>query len=172
MIQGHFGILFAAALGCNVTAISHSESKKAAAEELGATRFIATHSGKEDDFKPYIRSLDLIILSSNDPSMPMDGYLSLLRPGGKIIAVGLPEKPLPQIQPFSLVANNVMLGGSCICSPDKIQEMLELAAKQKITPWIEKRDLETEVNQTVIDMDEGKARFRYVLVNQKNGGKM
>ena len=137
-----------------------------------ATKFIATHSGKEDDFKPHVRTLDLIILSSNDPSMPMDGYLSLLRPGGKIIAVGLPEKPLPQIQPFSLVANNVHLGGSCICSPDKIQEMLELAAKQKIHPWIEKRDLETEVNKTVVDMDEGKARFRYVLVNQKNGGKL
>ena len=158
-----------------------------------------------------MHSLDLI-LSSNDPSMPMDGYLSLLRPGGKIIAVGLPEKPLPQIQvrsqflsrcrcvlgahwtpsapsrcptplheltpnshpsaqPFSLVANNVMLGGSCICPPHQIQEMLELAAKQQIHPWIEKRDME-DVNQVVQDMEAGKARFRYVLVNQKNGGKL
>jgi hypothetical protein len=52
-----------------------------------------------------------------------------------------------------------MLGGSCICPPAKIQEMLELAAKQDIKPWIEKRDLETEVNKTVVDMEDGKARL-------------
>ena len=63
---GHFGLLFAKALGANVTAISHSESKKADAEKMGATRFIATHSGKDDDFAPYKRSLDLIICTTND----------------------------------------------------------------------------------------------------------
>lgn len=82
---GHFGLLFAKALGANVTAISHSESKKADAEKMGATRFIATHSGKEDDFAPYKRSLDLIICTTNDKEMPILGYLSLLRPGGHLI---------------------------------------------------------------------------------------
>lgn len=62
---GHFGLLFAKALGANVTAISHSESKKADAEKMGATRFIATHGGGEDNFKPYARSLDLIICTSS-----------------------------------------------------------------------------------------------------------
>lgn len=85
---GHFGLLFAAALGANVTAISHSESKKADAEKMGATRFIATHSGKEDDFAPYKRSLDLIICTTNDVNMPMSGYLSLLKPGGYLVLVG------------------------------------------------------------------------------------
>lgn len=62
---GHFGLLFAKALGANVTAISHSESKKADAEKMGATRFIATHGGGEDAFKPYERSLDLIVATSS-----------------------------------------------------------------------------------------------------------
>lgn len=53
---------------------------------MGADRFIATHSGKEDDFAPYKRSLDLIICTTNDTSMPMLGYLSLLRPHGKSLA--------------------------------------------------------------------------------------
>lgn len=78
--QGHFGLLFAKALGANVTAISHSDRKKADAEKMGATRFIATHSGKEDDFKPYARSLDLIIATTNDSKMPIQGYLSEWRP--------------------------------------------------------------------------------------------
>jgi hypothetical protein len=55
-----FGLLFAKALGANVTAISHSESKRADAEKMGATRFIATHGGGDDVFAPHKRSLDLM----------------------------------------------------------------------------------------------------------------
>lgn len=39
--------------------------------KMGADRFIATHSGKEDDFAPYKRSLDLIICTTNDVDMPV-----------------------------------------------------------------------------------------------------
>jgi len=71
-------VLFAKALGANVTAISHSDSKKADAEQMGATRcmcsfatyyfidslwfaVIATGDGSSQNFEPYARSLDLII---------------------------------------------------------------------------------------------------------------
>ncbi|KAJ9108251.1 hypothetical protein QFC19_002499 [Naganishia cerealis] len=168
---GHFGLLFAKALGANVTAISHSESKKADAEKMGASRFIATHGGGEDDFKPYARSLDLIVCTSNDDQMPLSGYLSLLRPGGHFILVGAPEKPLPQITPFELIPKHIALGGTMIGSPEQINEMLELAAKQEIHPWIIKRPMK-DVNQAVQDMHAGKARYRYVLVNEENGGKL
>jgi hypothetical protein len=40
---------------------------------MGADRFIATHSGGKEDFKPYARSLDLIIATTNDEKMPLDG---------------------------------------------------------------------------------------------------
>ncbi|GAA5872442.1 hypothetical protein JCM3774_004522 [Rhodotorula dairenensis] len=168
---GHFGLLFAKALGANVTAISHSESKKADAEKMGASRFIATHSGKDDDFAPYRRSLDLIICTTNDKEMPLLGYLSLLRPGGHLILVGAPEKPFPALPAFPFIMNNVHLGGSAIGSPKLINEMLELASKQNIKPWVTKRPLE-DANQAVVDMHNSKARYRYVLVNQKNGGKL
>ncbi|BGP52233.1 hypothetical protein JCM10450v2_008204 [Rhodotorula kratochvilovae] len=168
---GHFGLLFAKALGANVTAISHSESKKADAEKMGASRFIATHSGKDDDFAPYKRSLDLIICTTNDTNMPILGYLSLLRPGGNLILVGAPEKPLPELPAFPFIMGNVHIGGSAIGSPKMINEMLELAAAQGIESWIEKRDLK-DANQTVKDMHASKARYRYVLVNTKNGGKL
>lgn len=63
------------------------------------------------------------------------------------------------------------LGGSAIGSPKVIKEMLELAAKQNIKSWITKRPLE-EVNEAVQDQKNSKARYRYVLVNQANGGKL
>jgi D-arabinose 1-dehydrogenase-like Zn-dependent alcohol dehydrogenase len=67
--------------------------------------------------------------------------------------------------------NGVFLGGSAIGSPKIIREMLDFAAEKKISPWIIKRPLK-DVNQAVVDMDNSKARYRYVLVNEENGGKL
>ncbi|GAA6050584.1 hypothetical protein NBRC10513_004166 [Rhodotorula toruloides] len=170
----HFGLLFAKALGANVTAISHSESKKADAEKMGATRFIATHSGSDDDFAPYKRSLDLIICTTNDASMPLIGYLSLLRPGGNLILVGAPEGPVARELPaLPFLLGGVSLGGSAIGSPSTIKEMLELAAKQNIKSWIEKRPME-DVNKlsSPAASDWALCCRSYVLVNTKNGGKL
>lgn len=77
-------------MGANVTAISHSESKRGDAEKMGATRFIATHGGGDDVFAPHKRSLDLIVCTTNDAKMPIEGYLSLLRPGGHLIRTRIP----------------------------------------------------------------------------------
>ncbi|GAA5966089.1 hypothetical protein JCM3765_002601 [Sporobolomyces pararoseus] len=165
---GHFGLLFAKALGANVTAISHSESKKADAEKMGADRFIATGSGKDEVFKPYARSLDLIICTANSADLNILGFLSLLRPGATLVLVGAPEDPLPQLPAFPFIMNRVALAGSAIGSPKKIKEMLEFAAEKKVEPWIVKRPLK-EVNQAVVDMHASKARYRYVLVNEENG---
>jgi len=56
---GHFGIIFAKALGAEVVAISTSESKKADTEKMGVSKFIATSKGKQV-FKENARTLDLI----------------------------------------------------------------------------------------------------------------
>ncbi|KAG7529693.1 hypothetical protein FFLO_05499 [Filobasidium floriforme] len=168
---GHFALLFAKALGANVTAISHSERKKEDAMKLGASKFIATHSGGEQDFAPHARSLDLIIATTNDPEMPLGGYLSLLRPDGKLILVGAPEKPLPALSPFQLIPGSISIGGSIIGSPSLISEMLDLAVKHKVEPWVQKRSMD-KVNEVIPLMNKGDVKYRYVLVNEENGGKL
>ena len=40
--------------------------------------------------------------------------------------------------------------------------MLDLAAKQDVKSWIIKRPM-SETNQAVVDMENGKARYRFVL---------
>lgn len=59
------------------------------------------------------------------------------------------------------------MGGSAIGSPADIKAMLDLAVEKKITPWVETRPLR-EANQAIVDLDQGKARYRYVLVNEKH----
>lgn len=63
--------------------------------------------------------------------------------------------------------NGIKVGGSGIGSPGEIEEMLLLASEQQLKPWVQQRPL-SDANQAVVDMENGKARFRYVLVNEKH----
>ncbi|WVQ81668.1 hypothetical protein IAT38_003793 [Cryptococcus sp. DSM 104549] len=169
---GHFAVLFAKAMGAEVTAISHGEGKREDAAKLGADHFLVSGDNAAEAFKGHSRTLDLIICASNDPNMPMDAYLSLLRPKGNFVLVGAPENGLlAPTTPFTLIMNNVHIGGSLIGSPATIREMLQLAADKQIKPWINKVKMD-DVNQAVQDQVAGKSRFRYVLVNEKNGGEL
>lgn len=68
---------------------------------------------------------------------------------------------------FSLIAKGCKVGGSAIGAPHEIEEMLELTAKKVVKPWVQKRPLK-DANHAVVDMGEGKARYRYVLVNKSH----
>jgi alcohol dehydrogenase (NADP+) len=45
--------------------------------------------------------------------------------------------------------------------------MLEFARDKNIKPLIEQRPLK-DANQAILDLADGKARYRYVLVNEKH----
>lgn len=168
---GHFGVLFAKALGCErVVAISRRRNKAKDAEAMGADAFIAT---SEDDGwdKAHSRSLDLIVSTVSSPDMPLSSYLRLLRTNGSFIQVGAPEGDLPPIAAFALIAKGCKIGGSQIGSPKEIEEMLKFAAEKGVRPWIEQRSMKT-ANQSVVDFEEGKARYRYVLVNDEEQSKL
>ena len=161
---GHFGLLFAKALGCpKVIAISRTKSKEADAKAMGATDYIAT---SEDTkwARTHSRSLDLIISTVSSPDMPLESYLRLLRTGGSFIQVGAPEDKLPRIAAFALIGKGCKIGGSQIGSPAQIEEMLNFAAEKGVRPWVEKRNMR-DGNKSVVDMEDGEARYRYVLVN-------
>jgi len=127
---GHFAVIFAKALGANVTVISHSDHKKEDAEKMGATTFISTGSNPSEAVKPHRRSLDLIISTSSmsvptsrsssadivdQADMPLADYLSLLRPGGHFVTVGAPETDsIPKISPFVFIMGKS--GPTRVCS--------------------------------------------------------
>lgn len=163
---GHFGILFAKALGCDsVVAISRRRNKVEDAKKLGATGYIAT-SEDEKWARTHSRTLDLIISTVSSPDMPLESYLRLLRTGGSFIQVGAPEDKLPPIAAFGLIGKGCKIGGSQIGSPKEIEDMLAFAAEKGIEPWVQCREM-GEANRAVVEMEEGKARFRYVLVNDE-----
>ncbi|KAF6826117.1 nadp-dependent alcohol dehydrogenase [Colletotrichum plurivorum] len=165
---GHFGVLFAKALGADrVVGISRRRAKEADALALGADDYIATadDAGWASKHK---RTLDIIVCTVSNSDMPLQKYLSLLRWGGSFIQVGAPDGgKLPEISAFSLIMNNIKVGGSNIGSVNQIKEMLEFAEAKNIKPWIQTRPM-SDANQAIVDMEDGKARYRYVLVNEKH----
>ncbi|PTD11994.1 NADP-dependent alcohol dehydrogenase 6 [Fusarium culmorum] len=165
---GHFGVLFAKALGADkVVGISRKASKRDEVLALGADSYIATDDD-EDWASKYAKTIDIIVCTVSSSKMPFSDYFKLLRHGGNFIQVGAPDSGLlPPVNAFTLIKGGFKLSGSLIGSPADIEEMLELAVKKNVKPWIEKRPME-DANQTIIDIEEGKARYRYVLVNQKN----
>jgi len=161
---GHFGLLFAKALGAHkVVAISRGSGKKADALKMGADDFIAT-AEEEDWGTKHAQSLDLIISTVSSPKMPLQQYLQLLRTNGTFIQVGAPEDPIPAFMAFALIGKGVKIGGSMIGSPDQIRHMLDLAAEKGVHSWTNPRPM-SEANKAVVDFEKNPPRYRFVLVN-------
>ncbi|KAE8350710.1 chaperonin 10-like protein [Aspergillus coremiiformis] len=162
---GHFGVLFAKALGAEkVVAISRRVGKRVDALEMGADVYIATDDEPDWAVK-YARSLDLIVCTVSSSKMPMAEYVGLLATNGRFVQVGLPEDG----NLFANVRNlgrRVKVEGSSIGSPSEIREMLELAGEKGVKPWVEEVPMK-DANKAIVDMHEGKARYRYVLVNEQ-----
>ncbi|KAJ4129589.1 hypothetical protein NW754_003871 [Fusarium falciforme] len=160
---GHLAVLFAKALGASeVVGFSRQESKRKDAQALGCDDYIAT--GEEADWSTnHARHFDLIISTVGSAKMPFAEYLKLLKRDGTLVQVGMPDEPMV-FHPFTLGVARRRIAGSGIGSPKEIIEMLELAADKKIESWVEVRPM-SEANQAIVDMEAGKPRFRYVLVN-------
>lgn len=161
---GHLGVLFARALGARtVVAFSREEGKRADAFRLGVDTYVAT--GEEEGWaEKNAGSLDVIVCTVSGEGMPLKEYLGLLSPRGRFCQVGIPEKPLPQLDAMELVLNGTSIGFSDSASPANIRRMLILAAEKGIEAWTETRRME-DVDRVVKDMAQGKARYRYVLEN-------
>lgn len=66
---GHFGVLFASAMGANVTAITHGTSKTEDAKKLGASKVLVSGDNPVQAFKGHERTLDLIIATTSESNV-------------------------------------------------------------------------------------------------------
>lgn len=165
---GHFGVLGAAkALNAKeVYVISRTSAKKEDAFKMGATGFIATNEDK-DWAQHHAGKLDVIVSTVSSSSLPLEGYLSLLRRKGVYVHVGAPEDPMPAFQMFSLIPKHASIEGSQTGSRKEIEDMLDLFAKKGVQTWNVNVPMK-DANKCIIDMEAGKARYRYVLCNEAN----
>jgi len=130
---GHMAVKIAAAMGAEVTVLSHSLSKEADGKRLGAQHYYATSD--RATFKQLRNSLDLIINTVSAP-LPLDSYLGTLRLDGAMVNVGAPPEP-QSVRAFSLMGGRRSLAGSAIGGIRQTQEMLDFCAEHGLGAEIE-----------------------------------
>lgn len=96
----------------------------------------------------------------------MKGYLTMMKTRGTLVHVGNPDDGQFVIPPGSLLNKSLNFAGSIIGSAAQVREMLQLAADKGIKAWVEERPMK-DANQVILDLEAGKPRYRYCLVNEE-----
>lgn len=162
---GHFGIVIAKALGADrVVGISRREAKRQEVLSMGADGYIAT--ADESDWPTSQNGkFDLLVSTVSGADERLSQYLWLLKRDGVFVQVGNPGEEGLSFSAWPLFMRRITVTGSISGTPSEMRELLHLAADKQLEFWVEKRSM-TEANQTMLDMEAGKARYRYVLVNE------
>ncbi|CAL9153068.1 unnamed protein product [Musa hybrid cultivar] len=156
---GHVAVKFGKAFGMKVTVISTSPSKqKEATESLGADAFLVSRDSEQ--LKAAMGTMDGIIntVSAVHDIAPL---IYLLKPHGKMIMVGAPDKPL-QLHVFPLIMGGRILAGSCFGGMKDTQEMIDFAAKHNVAADIELVRIDY-VNKAMERLAKGAVRYRFVI---------
>ncbi|KAE8663647.1 putative cinnamyl alcohol dehydrogenase 9 [Hibiscus syriacus] len=167
---GHVAVKIAKAFGLKVTVISSSAQKESEAiNRLGADSFLV--SSDPAKMKSAIGSMDYIIdtVYAAHPLLPL---LTLLKVNGKLVTVGLPNKPL-ELPVFPLVSGRKLVGGSDFGGMKETQEMLDFCARNNIDADIELIRID-EINTAMERLAKSDANalptsgFREVSLSQSN----
>ncbi|KAL3625110.1 8-hydroxygeraniol dehydrogenase [Castilleja foliolosa] len=156
---GHVAVKFAKAFGTKVTVISTSLSKKKEAiEKLGADKFLV--SSDQEQMQAAASTLDGIIdtVSAVHPILPL---VALLKPHGRLVLVGAPEKPL-ELYAFPMIVGRRSISGSGIGGMKETQEMLDFAAKHNILPDVEMIPIDY-VNTAMERLLKSDVKYRFVI---------
>ena len=160
---GHFGILWAVALGAEVYVISHSPRKEADAKKMGAKEFITTD--KKDWAKPWAFAFDFILNTADmTHTFNIQEFMSTLNINGELHHVGLPDEPLPTMMAQDFTINGCKMGASHIGNRPEMLAMLKLASEKNIKPMIETLDVgEKGCAEAVQRVKKNDVRYRFSL---------
>ncbi|MFM1938091.1 MAG: hypothetical protein RLZZ320_949 [Actinomycetota bacterium] len=155
---GHMGVKFAAALGAEVTVLSHSKAKENDARRMGASAFVDTKSS--DWHKGLQKSFDLI-LNTVSADLDLEPYLSTLKTDGTLVVIGLPGKPY-SVNAGTLLNGRRSIAGSMIGGMPELQEMLDFCGEHNIVSDVEviNADYINKAYERTVASD---VRYRFVI---------
>ena len=155
---GHMGVKFAAALGAEVTVLSHSKAKENDAKRMGASAFVDTKSANWH--KVLQKSFDLI-LNTVSADIDLEPYLSTLKTDGTLVVIGLPGKPYA-VNAGTLLNGRRSIAGSMIGGMPELQEMLGFCGEHNIVSDVEviNADYINKAYERTVASD---VRYRFVI---------
>lgn len=155
---GHMAVKFAAAWGCDVTAFTSSEGKFEEARHFGANHVLSSKDSAA--IRKLGGHIDLLINTANVP-LDWEAMIGTLAPNGRLHLLGAVLEPIP-LSAFSLILQQRSVSGSPTGSPRMVEKMLDVAARQSVTPQTEHFPM-SEINAAFARLQAGKARYRIVL---------
>ncbi|MDP9139824.1 MAG: NAD(P)-dependent alcohol dehydrogenase [Pseudomonadota bacterium] len=155
---GHMAVQFLNKWGCEVTAFTSSDAKRAEALSFGAHHTVS--STDKAALKALVGKLDFILVTVA-VNLEWAAYLRTLAPRGRLHFVGMVAEPLG-ISGMQLVGNQRSVSGSPLGRPTTVTTMLDFCARHKIAPLVEHFPM-SKVNEAIDHLRSGKARYRIVL---------
>ncbi|MDJ0351221.1 NAD(P)-dependent alcohol dehydrogenase [Pseudarthrobacter sp. PH31-O2] len=156
---GHMAVKLAKAMGAEVKVFTTSESKVAAARELGADDVILSRDEAAMDAAN--RSIDVIIDTVAAPH-DLNPYFRTLCVNGALFQLGLPSEEMPPVNPGALIRRRIAYAGSLIGGIAETQEMLDFCAEHGVTSDIELVRAD-QLNAAYDRMVAGDVKYRFVL---------
>lgn len=157
---GHLAVLFAAAMGLEVVAISRSDEKLRLAERLGAQHAINQGVRPVGDALRDFGGVDLV-LAPTIATEVMGQVLDGLAPDGTLVVLGAAPGTFA-VSPEVLVAGRRRILGSPAGSRKDLRDCLAFASRHSIRPMVETYPL-AEVGRVFARVQQGLVRFRAVL---------
>jgi D-arabinose 1-dehydrogenase-like Zn-dependent alcohol dehydrogenase len=157
---GHLGVQFAAKAGYRTVAIARGADKGVLAKELGAHHYIDSTA---TNFAEELQKLGgaSVILSTLTDAATLEAAVGGLGPTGRLIILGVPEKPIA-INTLPLILGNREVRGWASGTGMDSEDTLKFSALTGIKPTIEIYPLE-KAPEAFDRMMSGKARFRVVI---------
>lgn len=157
---GHMAILFAKAMGCEVSAISSTATKESDARALGADHFIL--SDAEAGMEKPGEGIDILLITSN--SVPqLKKLLPLLARRATIVLMTIQGEAI-EVPYMDFVLPGHRLIASTEASRENHVKMLEFVVEKGIEPWVEEFEMSEEgIGEAFKKLEEGRMRYRGVL---------
>lgn len=162
---GHFAVMWANALGAEVTVISHSPDKEADARKLGAKHFV---SNKDEKWaEPLAFTFDFVLNAADmTHTFNLSDYLSILKVNCQFHQVGLPDEPLKDFKTQQFMSNGSSIGASHIGSRPECLAMLKLASERKLFPMVETIPISAAgCAEAVERVKNNKVHYRFTLTD-------
>jgi D-arabinose 1-dehydrogenase-like Zn-dependent alcohol dehydrogenase len=157
---GHLGVQYAAKSGYRTVAIARGQDKAPLAKQLGAHVYI---DSTKQDAMAELQKLGgaVVILSTVTDAATLAAAVNGLALNGKLIIVGVPEKPL-DVNTLPMILGRRSIVGWPSGTGMDCEDTLRFSALSGVRPMIETFPLE-KAAEAFDRMMSGKARFRAVI---------
>lgn len=159
---GNLGVLLARAMGGRIAVLSTKAQREQEAKELGAELFIDTiKKNASEGLRQWEGGADLILATA--PSVEsVNQAFGGLAPDGTIVVLGVGPGNI-EVNPIELVMGRRRVLGSPAGSLKELRECIDLAAKHRIRPKIQKFSIE-DAGEALREMQSAHMNGRAVLV--------